>query len=223
MLKAILTGATGMVGEGVLIECLEHPKVEKVLVVGRRSCGRSHPKLSEALTKDFSDLSAIEDKLAGYDACFFCAGVSSIGKSEDEFHKVTYGLTVNFAGAFKKYNPGRKFFYISGYGTDSTEKGSYMWARVKGKTENRLIELYGSRAYMFRPGYMKPSKGQKRILKTYWGWQISYPFMKLVMPKFTCTLKHVGLAMINCALRGHTKNILEVKDIIQASETNRGN
>ncbi|MCI0448406.1 MAG: NAD-dependent epimerase/dehydratase family protein [Chlorobi bacterium] len=218
MLKIILTGATGMVGEGVLLVCLAHPEVEKVLVIGRHSSGRNHPKLTESLTKDFADLSAIEDKLAGYDTCFFCAGVSSIGKSEDEYYKITYGLTVNFAETFKKQNPKAKFFYISGYGTDSSEKGKYMWARVKGKTENRLSEIFGKNAYMFRPGYLKPTKGQRRILKAYWGWQISYPFMKLVMPKFTCTLKEVGIAMINCALNGYSKNILEVKDIIQNSE-----
>lgn len=217
-MKVILTGASGMVGEGVLIECLEHPEVEKVLVAGRRPCGRSHPKLSEVLTNDFTNLSAVEDNLAGYDACFFCAGVSSIGKSEDEYYKITYELTVNFAEAFKKQNPEAKFFYISGYGTDRTEKGKYMWARVKGKTENRLFEIFGKRANMFRPGYLKPTKGQRRILKAYWGWQISYPFMKLVMPKFTCTLKQIGLAMINCALNGYSKNILEVKDIIHLAK-----
>lgn len=222
-MKVILTGATGMVGEGVLIECLAHPAVDKVLVASRRSCGRSHPKLTEVIAGNFADLSPIEEKLAGYGACFFCAGVTSIGKDEDEYRKITYDLTINFAEAFKRQNPGRglTFCYVSGYGTNSSERGKSMWARVKGKTENRLIKIFGSSAYMFRPGYMKPTKGQRRILKAYWGWQISYPFMKLVMPRFTCTLKEVGLAMINCALNGYSKNILEVKDIIEVSEVNR--
>lgn len=209
-----------MVGEGVLIECLAHPDVEQILVVGRRTCGRVHPKMTEILHNDFMNISPIADMLAGYDAFFFCMGVSSIRKKEDEYYKLTYELTINFAVEFKKQNPDRKitFCYVSGYATDSSERGKSMWARIKGKTENRLIEIFGNGAYMFRPGYMKPTKGQKNVLTAYFGWQISYPFMKLLMPRFTCTLKEVGLAMIGCALGGYSKNILEVKDIIEVGE-----
>jgi uncharacterized protein YbjT (DUF2867 family) len=220
-MKVILTGATGMVGEGVLIECLADPAVEKILVIGRRPSGYSHPKLTEELLNDFRDLTpAAAEKLAGYDACFFCAGVSSIGKNEDEYYKLTYDVTTGFAKNVLEKNPEDKlkFIYVSGYGTDSTEHGSLMWTRVKGKTENKLIEMFGSSAYMFRPGYMKPVKGQRNILKFYFGWQLVYPFMKLVMPRFTCTLAEAGKAMINCGAVNYHKNILEVKDIIEAAQ-----
>lgn len=214
-MKVILTGATGMVGEGVLIECLAHPEVENVLVIGRRSSGRTHSKMAEILHSDFLNIQPIANKFAGYDAFFFCAGVSSIRMKEGEYYKLTYELTINVAQEFKRQNSNKNlvFCYVSGYATDSSERGKSMWARIKGKTENKLIEIFGKGAYMFRPGYMRPTKGQKNIVKAYLGWQISYPFMKLIMPKFTCSLKEVGLAMINCALHGYSKNILEVNDI----------
>jgi nucleoside-diphosphate-sugar epimerase len=217
--KVILTGATGMVGEGVLTECLAHPKVEKILVIGRRPCGVTHAKLEEIIHGDFMDLYPISEKMRGYDSCFFCAGVSSVGKKEDEYYKLTYDITINFAKTFAEQNPNTKltFCYVSGAATDSTEQGKTMWARVKGKTENALIKMFPAGAYMFRPGYMKPTKGQKNIIKFYLGWQVFYPIMKFLMPKFTCTLAEVGRAMINCAKRGYSKNILEVKDIIDCS------
>src|SRR4030095_180165 len=219
--KIILTGATGMVGEGVLLECLADPGIGNVLVIGRHPSGVTHPKLRQLLLGDFKDVSIIARELTGYDACFFCAGVSSVGKNEEEFYKLTYDMTINFAGAFleENRNSNPAFCYVSGYGTDSTEKGKTMWARVKGKTENRLIEMFGPKAYMFRPGYMKPVKGQKNVLKFYFGWHVIYPVMKLLMPKFTCTLSEVGRAMINCVLTGYDKNIIEVKDIIKLSKS----
>lgn len=218
--KVILTGATGMVGEGVLLECLTRPDIEKVLVVGRRSCGITHPKLEEVLCDDFMDLSPIAEKFKGYDAFFFCAGVTSIGKNEEEYSCLTYDMTNHFAETFIKQNPNSKltFCYVSGYGTDSTEHGKSMWARVKGGTENTLLKMFPGSAYMFRPGYMKPVNGQKNVLKFYFGWQLIYPVMKFLMPKFTCSLEQVGKAMINCALGKVSKNILEVKDIIEASK-----
>ena len=218
--KVILTGATGMVGEGVLLECLANPGVEKVLAAGRRSCGITHTKLEEVLHNDFMDLSPIAEKFKGYDACFFCAGVSSVGKNEDEYSRLTYDMTTRFAKTFIEQNPNSKltFCYVSGYGTSSTEQGKSMWARVKGRTENTLLNLFPDTAYMFRPGYMKPVKAQKNVLKFYFGWQIFYPIMKLVMPKFTCELQEVGRAMINCAAKGYSKNILKVKDIIEAAK-----
>lgn len=217
-LKIIITGATGMVGEGVLLECLENPGVEKVLVVGRRPCGYTHPKLSELITENLSSPSPAA-QLHGYDSCFFCAGVSSIGKNEAEYYKLTYDMTLGFAKFFAEQNPGAKlsFCYVSGYGTDSSEHGKSMWARVKGKTENALLGMFPGTAFMFRPGYMKPVKGQKHVLKFYFGWQISYPVMKALMPKFTCSLEDVARAMINCSLHGYKKQVLEVKDIVDAA------
>ncbi len=209
-----------MVGEGVLLECLANPDVDKVLAVARRSCGITHAKLEEVLHNNFTDLSPIAEKLKGYDACFFCAGVSSVGKNEDEYSRLTYDMTTHFAKTFIEQNPNSKltFCYVSGYGTDSTEQGKSMWARVKGRTEKTLIAMFQASAYMFRPGYMKPAKGQKNVLKFYFGWQLIYPIMKFIMPKFTCSLEEVGMAMINCAVRGYSKNILGVKDIIEAAK-----
>lgn len=207
-----------MVGEGVLMECLGDPSIEKVLAVGRRSSGYTHPKLQELLVSDLGSISPA-DKLTGYDACFFCAGVSSIGKKEEEYSTLTYDMTVNFAEAYKRANSDKApvFCYVSGYGTDSTAAGKSMWARVKGRTENKLIEMFSTGAYMFRPGYMRPTPGQKHVLKFYFGWRISYPFMRLLMPKFTCTLKELGKAMINCTVKHPEINVLEVKDIIKIS------
>lgn len=208
-----------MVGEGVLMECLADPRVEKVLAVGRRPSGRAHPKLQELIMPDLAAISPA-DKFAGYDACFFCAGVSSVGKKEAEYAALTYDLTVSFAAAFRAANPGKSltFTYVSGYGTDSAAAGKSMWARVKGRTENKLIEMFGSGAYMFRPGYMRPTKNQKHVLKFYFGWQVFYPVMKLLMPGFTCTLEELGRAMINCADERPKINVLEVQDIVEVAK-----
>lgn len=212
-LKIILTGATGMVGEGVLHECLQDPDVENVLSVSRRASGIEHPKLKEVLVPDFFDLSAIGDQLSGYNACLFCLGVSSIGMKEPEFFKFTHELTLNFAQTVVRHNSDMVFCYISGTGTDSTEKGRLMWARVKGKTENDLMKLPFKAVYNFRPGFMKPTPGLKRTLKAYkyMGWL--FPVIRLLMPDKLSTLRQVGLAMINAAKGGYEKNIIEVRDI----------
>jgi hypothetical protein len=217
-IKAILTGATGMVGEGVLHECLQHNDVEEVLVVGRRTCGITHLKLEEVLIPDFFDLSAIENKLTGYNTCFFCLGVSSVGMKEAEFYKLTYLLAMNFATTLARQNSQMIFCYISGAGTDSTEKGRMMWARVKGKTENDLAKLPFKKAYNFRPGIIKPIKGLKNTLSfyKYVGWLI--PVIKLIAPKKVSSLRELGLAMINAANKGYEKQILEVQDIIVLSK-----
>ena len=217
-IKAILTGASGMVGEGVLHECLQHNEVEEVLVVGRRTCEVTHLKLEEILIPDFFDLASIEKKLAGYNACFFCLGVSSVGMKEPEFYKLTYSLTMNFATVLAKQNPGMVFCYISGAGTDSTEHGRMMWARVKGKTENDLTKLSFKKVYNFRPGIIKPTKGLKNTLGfyKYLGWLI--PVIKLIAPKKISSLRELGLAMIHAASKGYEKQILEVKDIIVLSK-----
>ena len=212
-IKAIITGATGMVGEGVLHECLLHPQVESVLAINRKPCGVSHPKLKEIIHKDFFDLSPIENQLAGYNACFFCLGVSSIGMKEPEYYKFTYTLTLHVAETLSKLNPAMTFCYISGKSTDSTEKGRMMWARVKGKTENDLFKLPFKEVYAFRPGYMHPTKGLKNTPKSYKYITWMYPFFRTFLPNYVSTLKELGLAMINAALFGYEKKILEVKDI----------
>ncbi len=213
-IKAIVTGATGMVGEGVLHECLLHPDVEQVLVINRKPCGVSHPKLKEIIHSNFHDLSAIESQLQGYNACFFCLGVSSIGLKEDQYHRLTYDLTIHVAETLSKLNKDMTFCYVSGAATDSTEKGKSMWARVKGKTENKLLQMPFKKAYMFRPGYMQPTKGLKNTLKFYAYISWMYPMMRALFPGAASTLKEVGIAMIHAVTKGYEKSILEVKDIV---------
>jgi|SRR5690349_19275768 len=214
-INAIVTGATGMVGEGVLHECLLHPDVEKVLIINRKPSGFSHPKLKEIIVKDFSDLKDLRPQLTGYNACFFCAGVSSIGMNEETYTKLTYDLAVNFGKTLQSINPDMTFCYVSGAATDGTEKGKVMWARVKGRTENEIIRLF-TNGYAFRPGIMTPTKGLKNTIKLYkyLGWMI--PVFKLFMP--VNSLKQVGLAMINVAKRGYPKKVLEVPDITEAAK-----
>ncbi|MGZ3834601.1 MAG: NAD-dependent epimerase/dehydratase family protein [Mucilaginibacter sp.] len=217
-IKAIVTGATGMVGEGVLLECLMNAQVEKVLVINRKPCGVEHPKLKEVIHKDFIDLSAIEDQLLGYNACYFCLGVSSIGMKEPEYYRLTYTLTMNVAQTLSKLNPDMTFCYVSGTGTDSTEKGSQMWARVKGKTENDLMKLPFKQVFAFRPGFMLAAKGAKNLLPYYKYIAWMYPFFRKVMPQFVSTLAEVGQAMINITLHGYEKKVLEVKDIVAVAK-----
>ena len=205
-----------MVGEGVLHECLQHPDVEEVLVVGRRSCGANHPRVRELLVTNFFDLSSIQHELLGYNACFFCLGVSSIGMKEPEFYKLTYELTTHFATTLVKRNSEMTFCYISGAGTN--ENGRMMWARVKGKTESDLTRLGFAHVYNFRPGIIKPTKGLKNTLSfyNYLGWLI--PIIKLISPTKVCSLREIGLAMINAASKGYRKQVLEVTDIVTLSK-----
>jgi len=217
-IRAIITGATGMVGEGVLHECLLHNDVEQVLVINRKPCGVTHPKLKEIIHADFFDLSSIEDQLSNYNACFFCLGVSSIGMKEPEYYRLTYTLTMHVAQTLSKHNPGTVFCYISGASTDSTEKGRSMWARVKGKTENDLMKLPFKRVYNFRPAIIEPTKGLKNTLSfyKYLGWLL--PIIRLFAPNYITTLRQLGIAMINSATKGYEKQILEVKDILALSK-----
>ena len=217
-IKAIVTGVTGMVGEGVLHECLLHPDVESVLVINRKPCGVKHAMLYEIIHKDFFNLSSIENELAGYNACYFCAGVSSVGKKEDEYKRITYDLTLNFAKTLLKFNSDMTFCYVSGAGTDSTENGRIMWARVKGKTENDLLKLPFKDAYMFRPGYIQPIKGLKNTKGFYRVLAPFYPFLKILFPKHQVKLEELGKAMVNSTLFGYDKKILECKDIIELSK-----
>jgi len=212
-INAIITGTTGMVGEGVLHECLNHPDVESVLVINRRSCNVRHSKLTEIIHNNFYDLTGIENQLAGYNACFFCLGTTSVGKSEELYYKITFELTKTFADTLVRLNPAMTFCYISGTGTDSSEKGRLMWARVKGKTENYILNLGFKDAYMFRPGLILPTKGLKNTLTPYKIFAPLLPIMNLLFPKQVCSLKEIGLAMINAASIRYEKKVLEVKDI----------
>ncbi|HEY8560041.1 MAG TPA: NAD-dependent epimerase/dehydratase family protein [Pyrinomonadaceae bacterium] len=216
--RAVVTGATGMVGEGVLHECLRNEAVEKVLVVGRRACGVEHAKLREIIVTDFFDLAPIENELRGWNACFFCLGVSSLGMSADEYKRLTYDLTMNFAETLAMKNPDMTFCYVSGQGTDSTEKGRLAWARVKGKTENDLMKLFPQRAYGFRIGFLKPEKEYKNTLSFYKFVDWLYPIVRAVTDKYASTLGEVGRAMINAAAKGYEKPVLEVEDIIELSK-----
>jgi uncharacterized protein YbjT (DUF2867 family) len=216
-MKIILTGSTGMVGEGVLTECLQHPDVTSVLIINRRPVNRAHLKLNEVIHKDFHDLSAIKDQLSGYDACFFCLGVSSIGKKEPEYTHLTYDLTMNFAKTLSQLNKNMVFCYVSGAGTDSSEKGKLMWARVKGKTENDLMKLPFKDVYAFRPGFLIPSPGAQNVLPAYKYFAWTIPVLKLLAPGFIGSLKELGLAMINVTKTPYTDKVLDVKRIREIS------
>jgi uncharacterized protein YbjT (DUF2867 family) len=216
-MKVILFGATGMVGQGVLRECLLDADVESVLAVGRSATGHANPKLREIVHADFLDFSAIESQLTGFDACFFCLGVSSLGMDEERYRHLTYDITMAAATALAKLNPGMVFVYVTGRGTDSTEKGPLMWARVKGKTENDLLKLPFKAAYMFRPAGIQPLHGIKS--KTGWVQAIyvgAAPLLSLlnrVAPGYMTTTEQVGRAMIGVAREGYPKPILESEDI----------
>jgi hypothetical protein len=215
-IKAIITGATGMVGEGVLYECLQNENVDKVLVIGRKSCGYNHIKLKEIIHNDFFDLSQINKELSGYNACYFCLGVSATGKKEAEYTTLTYSLTMNFANLLSGLNPDMTFCYISGAGTDSSERGRMMWARVKGKTENDLMKLPFRQVFNFRPAFIHtilPVRSSQTYYKTYKYASWLFPFLKLLVPNFVTSLKDLALAMINASLSGYGKKILEVRDI----------
>jgi hypothetical protein len=217
-IKAIITGATGMVGEGVLHICLNDPDVLSVLVINRRPCGISHPKLKEIIHHDFLNFSPIESQLTGYNACFFCLGVSSVGMKEATYYKATYELTMHIASTLARLNPQMTFCYISGAGTDSTEKGRSMWARVKGKTENDLQKLLFKDVYLFRPGFIKPIKGLKRIHKFYKYINWMFPLGRKFFPNGFCTLTELGKAMIYVAGNGYEKKVVNGKDIIKLGQ-----
>jgi uncharacterized protein YbjT (DUF2867 family) len=214
--RVLLFGATGMVGQGVLRECLLAPDVERAVTVGRSATGQSHPKLRELVALDLFDLSSLEPELAGFDACFFCLGVSSAGMSEEAYTRVTHDLTLSVARTLVRHNPRMTFVYVSGAGTDSTERGRSMWARVKGRTENALLALFES-AYMFRPGLIQPLHGIRS--RTTW-YRVLYvfvapavPLLRRLMPNAVTTTEQMGRAMLAVARRGYPKSILETVDI----------
>jgi uncharacterized protein YbjT (DUF2867 family) len=206
-----------MVGQGVLRECLLDPSVETVLSIGRSPTGQRHPKLREIVHKDIADLAPIEDRLSGCDACFFCLGVSSVGLSEAAYRPLTYDLTLKVANTLVKLNPSMTFIYVSGMGTDSTESGRTMWARVKGQTENALLRLPFKAAYMFRPGFIQPLRGIKSRTALY---RIPYvilgpfiPLLRKLFPKYVTTTEVLGRAMIKAGREGAPKKVLESRDI----------
>jgi uncharacterized protein YbjT (DUF2867 family) len=218
-MKIIITGTTGMVGEGVLLQCLQNPQVEKVLAISRKANGHSHPKLEELIHSDFSDLSSVENQLIGFDACYFCAGISSLGISKDEYERITYDLTLAFAKTLAKLNPKMTFTYLSGQGTDGTEKGSSHWARIKGKTENDLRKLPFKRVFAYRPGVMKPvDENSQHVLSyyKYFGW--IYPIGRMLFPNGFNTLAEVGDSMVNVTLKGYENFVLNGKEITQTAK-----
>jgi uncharacterized protein YbjT (DUF2867 family) len=215
--KVVLFGATGMVGQGVLRECLLDADVEGILAIVRNSSLRQHDKLREVVHQDVYDLAAIEDSLSDYDACFFCLGVSSVGMKEETYRRVTYDLTVSVAKTLAKLNPTMTFIYVSGAGTDSTERGRLMWARVKGRTENALLEMPFKAVYLFRPAYIQPLHGVRT--KTAWYGAVYavmrpfYPVLKMLFPNYVTTTECVGHAMLKVTKQGLPKPVLENRDI----------
>jgi uncharacterized protein YbjT (DUF2867 family) len=215
-MKVLIFGATGMVGQGVLRECLAAPDVESVVAIGRSATGIEDPKLKEIAHQDMSSYEGLDDQLTGFDACFFCLGVSSAGMSESDYHRVTYDLTLAAAKALSRLNPEMAFIYVSGMSTDSSEMGRVMWARVKGKTENALLRL-PFHAWMFRPGIIQPMDGIKSKTPLY---RVMYVLMtplltplRWALPNMVVTTSEIGQAMLAVARFGYSSRILETKDI----------
>ena len=217
-IKAIITGATGMVGEGVLLECLHDPEVEAILLFSRKPSGYTHPKLRELLHPDFQNLEAIESQLVGYNACFYCAGVSSIGISQAEYERITYDTTLTVAETLVKLNPEMVFCYVTGVGTDSSEQGRSHWARTKGRTENALLRLPFHGAYMFRPGFMLPTPGQRNVLKLYRPISWIYPLARRWAPSYVSTMQEVGQAMLAVVRVGYPTPVLAVPDMVALAQ-----
>lgn len=216
-MNAVLFGATGMVGAGALLACLADPRVHSVLAVSRSATGRSHPKLREVLHPDFFAYDALRAEFASCDACFYCLGVTSMGLNEATYSHLTYDMTLAAARAMATANPGLTFCYISGVGTDSTERGPTMWARVKGKTENALLALPFKAAFMFRPGFIQPMDGVRS--RTAWYQAVYslaapiYPLLHRLLPRSTTTTTNLGRALIQVASAGHPRPILYSRDI----------
>jgi len=220
-MKVVLFGATGMIGQGVLRECLLEPDVDAVLSIGRRAGKKTDPKLSELVLADLTEYGAVADQLAGYDACFFCLGVTSVGMSEADYRKVTRDIAVAAAQVLVEKNPSMTFIFVSGAGTDATEKGSVMWARVKGEAENAVLALSFRQKFVFRPGFIRPMHGiQSRTAAYRIGYVFFAPLMPLMMALFPhqiTTTERIGRAMLNLVRRGYPKPYLENKDINAAA------
>jgi len=211
-MKIILTGATGMIGEGILLECLADNRITEILSVSRKPCGKVHPKLKEYIVADFLSLEEDNVQFKGFDACFFCAGISSVGMDQKVYERITYDTTLHFARATGS-NPNMSFIYVSGSGTDSSEKGRLHWARVKGKTENDLMKLPFKQAFGFRIGIVEPAAGQAHVLSFYKYLAWLMPIFKIFFPFMFNTMKQVAEAMIQVAEKGYPRNVIFVKDI----------
>jgi len=209
-IKIILTGSTGMVGEGVLMECLENSDISEILSVSRKPSGKQHAKLKEYIVSDFLQIDLNDENFKGYDAVFFCAGISSVGMNEEDYTKITYDTTLHFAKAALNQNPNMVFNYVSGAHTDKTESGKIMWARVKGRTENALKKLGFRGEYNFRPGFMKPVEGQENVK---WFFKPLIWFFPVFLPSKSLSLHDVGRAMIHAVQKGYPTSVLEIKDI----------
>ena len=220
-MNVVIFGATGMVGQGVLRESLLADDVQLVQTVGRAATGELHPKIREVVHRDLSNYKPIENQLSGFDACFFCLGVSSSGMNEAEYKRVTYGIACAAADVLFRLNPTMTFIYVSGAGTDSSERGRIMWARVKGKTENAILNMLFAGAYMFRPGLIQPLDGIESKTKSYRNFykiaKYLAPFLRSTFPNHVLTTKQIGQAMLSVARRGYPKRILESKDIRAAA------
>ena len=215
-LKVIITGATGMIGRGCLLECIDSFDVKSILLLNRSDFGIDNPKVREVIVKDFFDTKSYMPSIMNYDACFYCLGVTSAGMKEQEYNRITHDMTITFAKELLAQNPDITFCYVSGAGTDSTEKGNSMWARVKGKTENDLFKLGFKQVYMFRPGYIQPKRG----IRSRTGWYNAVYktigplyFLLKRLPAYVTDTQKLGKAMIHVALHGYSKKILESKDI----------
>jgi uncharacterized protein YbjT (DUF2867 family) len=215
--RVILFGASGMIGQGVLREALLAPDVEKILAVGRHPIDQRHDKLEQLVHRDFTDFSTVEEQLTGYDACFFCLGVSSAGMSEADYRRVTYDFALAAAGTLVRRNPHMTFVYVSGAGTDSTARGRVMWARVKGETENTLLTLPFKAAYMFRPAFVQPMHGETSRVplyrRLYAASRWLYPSIRRLFPRYVTTTEHIGRAMLHVVREGPPRRLLESEDI----------
>jgi uncharacterized protein YbjT (DUF2867 family) len=214
-MKVMITGVTGMVGEGVLHECLNHPGVEQIIVITRKPCGVVDPKLTEIVHTDFFDLSSIQEHLTGLDACFYCLGVSSVGMTESQYTEVTYDLTMYIAGLLALQNPEMVFCYVTAAGTDTSKS---MWSRVKLRTEHDLAKLPFRQVYMFRPGYIQPTKGLNNRHRYYAAFTWMYPLIRRVIPKYVVTLSQLGKAMINVVNNGYPTSVIQCKDMAKLAD-----
>jgi hypothetical protein len=209
-----------MVGEGVMHECILDARVTEILLISRKEYKTKNPKIKQIIVKELTDINKHKEEISGYDACYFCMGVSSVGMKEDQYTKLTYDLTLEFAKTIVSVNNEMTFTYVSGVGTDSSEKGKSMWARVKGKTENDLIALPFKAVFAFRPGMIKPTKGLKN---TYTSYKVLAPLVSIInwaFPKYSCTLAEIGKAMINVTEKAFHRPQLEVKDIRKLGSIN---
>ena len=221
-MRIVLFGATGMIGAGALLECLDDPEVDSVITIGRSATGVDHPKVTEIVHTDFYDYAAIRGRVVGCDGCLFCLGVSSAGMSEEAYHSLTYDLTLAAAEAVVAGAPQSTFCYVSGAGTDSSETGRAMWARVKGKTENALLRLPFKAAYMLRPGYVQPMRGVRSKTRLYQAAYVVtrplFPVLRRLIPGHVTTTVAMGRAMIELVAHGDERRILTTSDINRVAE-----